>query len=59
MKIAVITGASSGMGREFALQIAKKETFDEIWVIARREERLNELAEAINTKRLRVVKSDE
>ena len=43
MKIAVITGASSGMGREFALQISAKEQFDEIWVIARRKERLEEL----------------
>ena len=30
MRIAVITGASSGMGREFVLQLAKKEPFDEI-----------------------------
>ena len=34
MRIAVITGASSGMGREFVLQLAKKEPFDEIWFIA-------------------------
>ena len=27
---AVITGASSGMGREFVLQLAQKERFDEI-----------------------------
>lgn len=41
MRIAVITGASSGLGRQFAAQIAKKEkNIDEIWVIARREERL-------------------
>ena len=38
MKVAVITGASSGMGRELVKQIAKKERFDEIWVIARRRE---------------------
>ncbi len=43
MKIAVITGASSGMGREFVRQFDRKETFDEIWVIARRAERLEEL----------------
>ena len=29
MKIAVITGASSGMGREFVKQVSKKEKFDE------------------------------
>ncbi len=43
MRIAVITGASSGMGREFVLQLDQRERFDEIWVIARRRERLEEL----------------
>ena len=43
MKIAVVTGASSGIGKEFAIQIAQKEQLDEIWVIARRAERLEEL----------------
>lgn len=42
-KIAVITGASSGMGRDFALRLDERETFDEIWVIARRRERLEAL----------------
>lgn len=50
MRIAIITGASSGMGREFALQISQKEAFDEIWVIARREEALKDLQENIKTK---------
>ena len=44
MKIAVITGASSGIGREFVRQVAAGECLDEIWVIARREQRLRELA---------------
>ena len=43
MNIAVITGASSGMGREFVFALDKQQAFDEIWVIARREERLKEL----------------
>lgn len=43
MKIAVITGASSGMGREFVYAFDKSEEFDELWVIARRSERLEEL----------------
>ncbi len=47
MNIAVITGASSGMGREFARQLTQKETFDEVWIIARRKERLEELAKAL------------
>ncbi len=58
MKIAVITGASSGMGREFALQIAGKERFDEIWVIARREERLAELAKELDGVNVRIMPFD-
>lgn len=43
-KIAVITGASSGMGREMAFQLADRfEVLEEIWLIARRKERLEEL----------------
>ena len=45
MDIAVVTGASSGMGREFVLALDKEWELDEIWVIARREERLIELQE--------------
>ena len=43
MKIAVVTGASSGMGREFVLQLGSYVEVDEIWVIARREQALNDL----------------
>ena len=50
MRIAVITGASSGMGREFVKQIDAAESFDEIWVIARRKERLEELCEGAKNK---------
>ena len=42
-KIAVITGASSGMGRRFAETVNEYGSFDEIWAIARRAERLEEL----------------
>lgn len=50
MKIAVITGASSGIGREFVRMVDKKYDLDEIWVIARREERLRALSSEIKTK---------
>jgi len=50
MKIAVITGASSGMGREFVYALDKEEDFDELWVIARREERLLDLQEHCRAK---------
>ena len=44
MRIAVVTGASSGMGKEFVYQIQKKyPKIEEIWVIARREEELQKL----------------
>ena len=46
--IAIITGASSGMGKEFAVQVAQKYDFDEIWIIARRLENLEQLAQDIN-----------
>lgn len=48
-RIAVITGASSGIGWEFAIQLDKQETFDEIWLIARRESRLTELASKLRS----------
>ena len=38
------------MGREFAMQIEKKYQVDEIWVIARRKERLESLKEKLQTK---------
>jgi short-chain dehydrogenase of various substrate specificities len=47
MKISIITGASSGMGREFARQIDSLKESDEIWIVARREERLNALKEEL------------
>ena len=49
--IAVVTGASSGLGSEFVHQIDRSsaERFDEIWVIARRLDRLEELRDSIST----------
>ena len=43
MNIAVVTGASSGMGREFVLQLKDYVCVDAIWVIARRAEALQTL----------------
>ena len=40
MKIAIVTGASSGMGREFVRQLSAYVQVDEIWAIARRREAL-------------------
>ena len=50
MKIAVVTGASSGIGREFVRQIPFfYRELDEIWVIARREDRLKQLEQTSRT----------
>lgn len=42
-RVALITGASSGMGREFVLALDRQEQFDELWLVARRRERLEAL----------------
>ena len=46
-KIAVITGASSGMGRRFAETVDSFGRFDEVWVIARHEKALEELRDQV------------
>ncbi|MBQ8828071.1 MAG: SDR family NAD(P)-dependent oxidoreductase, partial [Clostridia bacterium] len=48
MKIAIITGASSGMGKEFAYRLSKENDVDELWLVARRKDRLCEIAENID-----------
>ena len=47
-QIAIITGASSGIGEEFTRQVCAKYDYDEIWIIARREEKLRKLADQLN-----------
>ena len=44
MKIAIVTGASSGMGREFVRQMHNYIQPDQIWAVARRKASLEELA---------------
>ncbi len=48
-RIAIVTGASSGMGRDFVRALDRDYTFDETWVIARRRERLEELGKELKT----------
>ncbi len=50
-RIAVITGASSGLGEEFTRQVCAKNDYDEIWIIARREEKLSTLASELNASK--------
>ena len=47
MNIAIVTGASSGMGREFVLQLSHYVQVDEIWAIARREEALKAIQASV------------
>ena len=58
MRVAVVTGASSGIGREFVRQLEYfYKDLDEIWVIARREERLEQLRKEVNVP-LRIFAGD-
>lgn len=49
MNIAIITGASSGIGKEFAKQIDNY-NLDELWLIARRKDKLSDLKKFLKTK---------
>ena len=50
MNTVIVTGASSGIGKEFVKQIADSCSPDEIWVIARRKARLEQLQNIPNVK---------
>lgn len=56
--VAIITGASSGIGEAFVREIVKERgvygsvPFQEIWIIARREERLNKLRDELDPARI-------
>lgn len=57
-KIAIITGASSGMGKEFVKYIDNHIKYvDELWIIARRKDRLDEIKNK-TTKSCRVICAD-
>lgn len=58
MKIAIVTGASSGMGKEFVKQIDEKcYGLDEIWMLARRMAPMEEMKGQTHTK-LRIFQVD-
>lgn len=56
MSLAIITGASSGIGKEFARQL-KAKGVDEFWLIARREEMMAELSEELGVT-CKIIKAD-
>lgn len=59
MGIAIVTGASSGLGKEFAAELIEKyRELEEIWLIARRKERLDEIRQKYPEKKIRVLSLD-
>ena len=59
MKTALITGASSGLGKELAMRIAEYfPDIEECWLIARRKSRLEELAANMNGMKCRILDID-
>jgi len=59
MRTAIITGASTGLGREFVRQLA--DVFPEVecyWLIARRADRLREVADSLPDKKVECLSMD-
>jgi short-subunit dehydrogenase len=57
MGIALITGASSGIGREFVKQLNENYGIEEFWLVARRKERMEALAKELSIK-ARIIGAD-
>ena len=58
-KIGIVTGASSGMGREFLFRLAEEHPkLEEIWAIARRKEQLELLQQEVSGVRIRMFSLD-
>ncbi len=49
-KIAIITGASTGLGREFVKLILEKKEIEEIWAIARHQDKLDKLRRQLGNR---------
>ena len=49
-KIAIVTGASSGIGKEFAKRVCAEYRVDELWAVARSREKLAALEEELDIK---------
>ena len=48
--IAIVTGASSGFGKEFVKLFVRRKDIDEVWVVSRNEDRLNKIKEHFGKK---------
>jgi len=59
MKTAIITGASAGLGRSFALQLEKYfPEIEVVWLVARRRDRLEETARQLRAGRVELLELD-
>ena len=59
VKTAVITGASSGLGREYVKAIVEHyPDINQFWLIARRYDKMNELADSFPQKDFRIIALD-
>lgn len=58
MSVAIITGASSGIGREFAIQLQDKKEIKEMWLIARRLDRLEALSAELKVEKVKIITAD-
>ncbi len=52
--IAIVTGASGGFGKEFVRLLLAEDTLDEIWAIARSEEKLQKLKDEFGSRILTI-----
>ncbi len=57
MSVAIITGASGGIGSEFARQLAHLDGIDEMWFVARNEDRMKKLGDELGIK-TKVISAD-
>lgn len=57
MAIAIITGASSGIGEQFAVELQRTAGINEFWFVARRRERMEALRDRLGVK-ARIITAD-
>ena len=57
MSIAIITGASSGIGSQFARELMRSEGINEFWFVARRRERMEALRDELGAN-VRIITAD-
>ena len=57
MSVAIITGASSGMGAEFAKQMRDRLGITDFWLIARRKDRMEELRDSLGVN-AKIIEAD-